>query len=41
MLAGLLLFGALIAATLVKPRPPSLEAERAGDQQPEPVREAA
>jgi EmrB/QacA subfamily drug resistance transporter len=41
VLAGLLLVGALIAATLVKPRPPSLEAERAGDQQPEPVREAA
>jgi EmrB/QacA subfamily drug resistance transporter len=41
VLAGLLLFGALIAATLVKPQPPSLEAKRARDQQPEPVREAA
>ena len=34
VLTGLLLLGALIAATLVKPRPPSLEAERARDQQP-------
>ena len=41
VLTGLLLFGALIAATLVRPRPPSLEAERARDQQPEPAREAA
>jgi MFS family permease len=41
VLTGLLLFGALIAATLVKSRPPSLEAERARDQQPEPAREAA
>jgi MFS family permease len=41
VLTGLLLFGALIAATLVKPRPPSLEAERAREQQSEPVREAA
>jgi EmrB/QacA subfamily drug resistance transporter len=41
LLSGLLLFGALIAATLVKPRPPSLEAERPGNQQPEPVREVA
>jgi MFS family permease len=41
VLSGLLLFGALIAATLVKPRPRSLEAERAREQQPEPVREAA
>jgi MFS family permease len=41
VLTGLLLLGALIAATLVKPRPPSLEARRAHDQQPEPVREAA
>ena len=41
VLTGLLLFGALIAATLVKPRPPSLEARRAHDQQREPVREAA
>jgi EmrB/QacA subfamily drug resistance transporter len=41
VLTGLLLFGALIAATLVKPRPPALEAERARDQQPEPVHEAA
>jgi hypothetical protein len=31
----------MIAATLVKPRPPSLEAERAREQQLEPVREAA
>jgi EmrB/QacA subfamily drug resistance transporter len=41
VLTGLLLSGALIAATLVKARPPSLEAERARDQQPEPVRETA
>jgi hypothetical protein len=41
VLTGLLLFGALIAATLVKPRPPSLEAEPAGEHQPEPVCEAA
>jgi EmrB/QacA subfamily drug resistance transporter len=41
VLTGLLLFGALIAATLVKPRSPSLEAERAREQQPKPVREAA
>jgi hypothetical protein len=41
VLTGLLLFGALIAATLVKPRPPSLEAEHARDQQPDPVRDAA
>jgi predicted MFS family arabinose efflux permease len=41
VLAGLLLCGALIAATLVKPRPPFLEAERARDPQPAPVREAA
>jgi predicted MFS family arabinose efflux permease len=41
VLTGVLLFGALIAATLLKPRPPSLEAERAYEQQPEPVREAA
>jgi EmrB/QacA subfamily drug resistance transporter len=41
VLTGLLLFGALIAATLVKPRSPSLEAERAREQQPEPVRDAA
>jgi EmrB/QacA subfamily drug resistance transporter len=41
VLTGLLLLGALIAATLVKPRSPSLEAERAREQQPEPVREAA
>ena len=41
VLTGLLLFGAMIAATLVKPRPPSLEAERAREQQLEPVREAA
>ena len=34
VLTGLLLFGALIAATLAKPRPPSLEAERAREQQP-------
>jgi EmrB/QacA subfamily drug resistance transporter len=37
VLTGLLLLGALIAAALVKPRPPSLEAERARDQQPAPV----
>jgi hypothetical protein len=41
VLTGLLLLGPLIAATLVKPRPPSLEARRARDPQPEPVREAA
>jgi MFS family permease len=41
VLTGLLLSGALIAATLVKARPPSLEAERARDQQTEPVRETA
>jgi MFS family permease len=41
VLTGLLLLGALIAATLVKSRPPSLEAERARDQQPEPIHEAA
>ena len=41
VLGGLLLFGALIAATLVKSRPPSFEAERPGNQQPEPAREAA
>jgi EmrB/QacA subfamily drug resistance transporter len=41
VLSGLLLLGALIAATLVKPRPPALDAERTRDQRPEPVREAA
>jgi EmrB/QacA subfamily drug resistance transporter len=41
VLTGVLLFGALIAATLLKPRPPSLEAERGYEQQPEPVRDAA
>jgi EmrB/QacA subfamily drug resistance transporter len=37
VLTGLLLFGVLIAATLIEPRPPSLEAERSREQQPEPV----
>jgi EmrB/QacA subfamily drug resistance transporter len=41
VLTGLLLFGALIAATQTRPRPPWLEAERAREQQPEPVRDAA
>jgi hypothetical protein len=41
ILTALLLFGALIAATLVKPRPPSFEAERARDQQPEVLHETA
>jgi hypothetical protein len=41
VLTGLLLFGALIAATLVKPQPPSLATERAPAQQSEPIREAA
>jgi len=41
VLAGLLLFGALIAATLVKPRSAFLEVVQAGEQQPQPVREAA
>jgi hypothetical protein len=41
VLTGLLLFGALIAATLVKPRPPSLDTEWVRDQRPEPVRETA
>jgi EmrB/QacA subfamily drug resistance transporter len=41
VLTGLLLFGALIAATVIKPRPPSLEAERAQEEHPEPVGEAA
>src|SRR5215510_1737091 len=41
VLTGLLLFGALIAATQIRPRPPALDAERARDQRPEPVREAA
>jgi hypothetical protein len=40
VLTGLLLFGALIAATLVKPQPPSLVAEPASDE-PEPIHEAA
>jgi hypothetical protein len=40
VLTGLLLFGALIAATLVKPRR-ALQARRAHDPQPEPVRDAA
>ena len=41
ILTGLLLLGALIAATLVKSRPPSIEAELEREQQPEPAREAA
>jgi EmrB/QacA subfamily drug resistance transporter len=40
-LIGLLLVGVLIAATLVRPRPPSVVAEPASDRQPEPIREAA
>ena len=41
VLTGLLLFGALIAANLVKPRPISHEAEQPHDQQPETARETA
>jgi EmrB/QacA subfamily drug resistance transporter len=40
VLTGLLLFGALIAAILVKPQPPSLVVEPASDE-PAPIREAA
>jgi EmrB/QacA subfamily drug resistance transporter len=40
-LIGLLLAGVLIAATLVRPRSPSVEVEPARDQQPEAVRKAA
>jgi MFS family permease len=40
VLTGLLLFGALIAAILVKPQPPSLVAEPPSDE-PEPIPEAA
>jgi EmrB/QacA subfamily drug resistance transporter len=40
VLTGLLLIGALIAATLVKPQPPSLAAEPASDE-PEPIPGAA
>jgi EmrB/QacA subfamily drug resistance transporter len=40
-LIGLLLAGVLLAATLVRPRSPSVEVEPARDQQPEAVRKAA
>jgi EmrB/QacA subfamily drug resistance transporter len=41
VLTGLLLLGALIAATLLKPRPPSLVGEPRSDAQLEPIRETA
>jgi sugar phosphate permease len=41
MLIGLVLLGVLIAATLVKTQPPSVEVEPKRDQHPEPIRDAA